>query len=335
MKRKLWIVLALAVLAAGLWCGTALASAGLGFVTQPTIGPMDTEELTIPVTWEPTFTPTEIKIAYYDTSLDEFIETVRKVTAQKDGSYLFSTRDIGYTYRIHAYYTQYDYLTSTSFEIPQDPALAFTVQPVLGAMDTEDLTFPATWQTGFLPTQIKIAYYDTSLDEFIETVRKVTAQKDGSYLFSTRDIGYTYRIHAYYTSYNYLASDPFPLKFIDVSFEPGGALGSTNTLRVLSGVPFTLPDCTFTWAHHVFNGWAIGDILYQPGDTVTLTEDTAIPAAWKKTYTITFSPGSGSGASGTMEPLEVPVNEEFTLPACTFTPPEGKIFSRWGASGDL
>ena len=241
MKRKLWIVLVLAVLAAGLWCGTALASAGLGFVTQPTIGPMDTEELTIPVTWETTFTPMEIKIAYYD----------------------------------------------------------------------------------------------TSLDEFIETSRKVTAQKDGSYLFSTRDIGYTYRIHAYYTSYNYLASDPFPLKFIDVSFEPGGALGSTNTLRVLSGVPFTLPECTFTWTHHVFSGWSIGDTLYQPGDTVTLTEDTAIPAAWKKTYTITFSPGSGSGAGGTMEPLEVPVNEEFTLPECTFTPPEGKIFSRWGASGDL
>ena len=51
MKRKLWIILALAVLIAALGVGVSMAEAGLGFVTQPTVGAFDPEELTYPVTW--------------------------------------------------------------------------------------------------------------------------------------------------------------------------------------------------------------------------------------------------------------------------------------------
>ena len=42
--------------------------------------------------------------------------------------------------------------------------------------------------------------------------------------------------------------------------------------------------------------------------------------------TITFEP---NGGTGTMQPLKVKAGEEFELPECTFTPPEGKEFAGW------
>ena len=42
--------------------------------------------------------------------------------------------------------------------------------------------------------------------------------------------------------------------------------------------------------------------------------------------TISFDP---NGGTGTMQPLKVKAGEEFELPECTFTPPEGKEFAGW------
>ena len=42
--------------------------------------------------------------------------------------------------------------------------------------------------------------------------------------------------------------------------------------------------------------------------------------------TITFDP---NGGTGTMQPMKVKSGENFTLPECTFTPPEGKVFAGW------
>ena len=42
--------------------------------------------------------------------------------------------------------------------------------------------------------------------------------------------------------------------------------------------------------------------------------------------TISFDP---NGGTGTMQPMKVKSGENFTLPECTFTPPEGKEFAGW------
>ena len=42
--------------------------------------------------------------------------------------------------------------------------------------------------------------------------------------------------------------------------------------------------------------------------------------------TISFDP---NGGTGTMQPMKVKSGEEFELPECTFTPPEGKEFAGW------
>lgn len=49
------------------------------------------------------------------------------------------------------------------------------------------------------------------------------------------------------------------------------------------------------------------------------------------TYTVTFHPVMGSG---TMDPLTVETGSKFTLPSCSFTPPENMKFSSWSINGE-
>ena len=59
---------------------------------------------------------------------------------------------------------------------------------------------------------------------------------------------------------------------------------------------------------------------------VAFTLKTEVPA---KYITISFDP---NGGTGTMQPMKVKSGEEFELPECTFTPPEGKEFAGWLAA---
>ena len=56
---------------------------------------------------------------------------------------------------------------------------------------------------------------------------------------------------------------------------------------------------------------------------VAFTLKTEVPA---KYITISFDP---NGGTGTMQPMKVKSGENFTLPECTYTPPEGKEFAGW------
>ena len=73
---------------------------------------------------------------------------------------------------------------------------------------------------------------------------------------------------------------------------------------------------------------------YDTGNTkigkVAFTLKTEVPA---KYITISFDP---NGGTGTMQPMKVKSGENFTLPECTFTPPEGKEFAGWlAANGNV
>ena len=56
---------------------------------------------------------------------------------------------------------------------------------------------------------------------------------------------------------------------------------------------------------------------------VAFTLKTEVPA---KYITISFDP---NGGTGTMKPMRVKAGVDYTLPECTFTPPEGKEFAGW------
>ncbi len=56
---------------------------------------------------------------------------------------------------------------------------------------------------------------------------------------------------------------------------------------------------------------------------VAFTLKTEVPP---KYITISFDP---NGGTGTMKPMRVKADENYTLPECTFTPPEGREFAGW------
>ena len=126
-----------------------------------------------------------------------------------------------------------------------------------------------------------------------------------------------------------------PAKYITISFDPNGGTGTMQPTKVKSGENFTLPECTFTPPEgKEFAGWlAANGTVYPAGDIAFSTTDTVLKATWKDKevteVTISFDP---NGGTGTMQPMKVKSGENFTLPECTFTPPEGKEFAGWLAT---
>ena len=126
-----------------------------------------------------------------------------------------------------------------------------------------------------------------------------------------------------------------PAKYITISFDPNGGTGTMKPMRVKAGVGYTLPECTFTPPEgKEFAGWlAVNGNVYPAGHDVFSTYDQSLKATWKgkevTEVTISFDP---NGGTGTMQPMKVKSGEEFELPKCTFTPPEGKEFAGWLAA---
>ena len=78
-----------------------------------------------------------------------------------------------------------------------------------------------------------------------------------------------------------------------------------------------------------FKAWAIGGLggeQKQPGDEITITEETYIYAVWEDiTYTVSFNANGGTGSMLD----ETEQLGGYVLPECTFTAPTGKQFKCW------
>ena len=116
-----------------------------------------------------------------------------------------------------------------------------------------------------------------------------------------------------------------------VSFSANGGTGNMASITKNEGDTFVLPDNSFTApASHKFIGWKInneGELL-KPGASIVITADVQLVAQWEEiiVYIITFN---ANGGTGTMANMQVEKGQQLTLPACTFTAPEGKEFEGW------
>ena len=121
-----------------------------------------------------------------------------------------------------------------------------------------------------------------------------------------------------------------------VRYYPNGGSGSMDNVGAWknAGETFILHQNTFTPPERKsFKAWRIDGTEYQPGDTITISGDTYIYAVWQTSeYLIRFTPGEGSGS---VVEMTVPIGQSFLVPACSFTPPEGKVFSRWWLNGNV
>ena len=119
---------------------------------------------------------------------------------------------------------------------------------------------------------------------------------------------------------------------VTISFDPNGGTGTMQPMRVKAEVGYALPECTFTPPEgKEFAGWlTVNGKVLPAGTRVISSIDQTLKATWKDKetaeITITFEP---NGGTGTMKPMRVKAGENYTLPECTFTPPEGREFAGW------
>lgn len=120
---------------------------------------------------------------------------------------------------------------------------------------------------------------------------------------------------------------------VTVSYYSVGNPIDSDTVAV--GTQYTLMDAQGldVPSGKKFKAWAIGGLggeQKQPGEQITITEETSIYAVWENiTYTVTFN---ANGGSGSMNPVEFA--GEYTLPSCTFTAPTDKQFKGWATSAN-
>ena len=122
-----------------------------------------------------------------------------------------------------------------------------------------------------------------------------------------------------------------------ISFDPNGGTGTIAPVTMsdsMNGI-YTFPACSFTPpANKTFYSWLIVNVSRQPGESLPIYGDRVAKALWvDRMYTVSFIHGSDS--SGTMSPVQVTSGSVYTFPACTFTPPSGKVFRGWLLSGKV
>ncbi len=75
-----------------------------------------------------------------------------------------------------------------------------------------------------------------------------------------------------------------------VNFAPNGAEGEMDAVKVEKGQSYELPACPFTLEEHDFVGWKLGETVYQPGNSIEVTEDVTLEAQWQiKTYEVALA----------------------------------------------
>lgn len=112
-----------------------------------------------------------------------------------------------------------------------------------------------------------------------------------------------------------------------VILDYNNGITKNDTLMVIDGEAFPEPAAEPTWAHHRFNGWQLNSAAYDFSTAVT--GKIVLVADWTQLYTISFAAGEGGSGSAPAAIEDKAATETFTVPANTFTAPEGKEFDKW------
>ena len=107
--------------------------------------------------------------------------------------------------------------------------------------------------------------------------------------------------------------------------------GVTFPITKAKGSEFTIPECSFKRRNHIFLGWATseeGNAVYQPRNIIKLSADLTLYAKWRHISIVTFY---ANGGTGTMDPVTMDYESQYTIPECTFYN-GGMPFAGWATS---
>lgn len=122
-----------------------------------------------------------------------------------------------------------------------------------------------------------------------------------------------------------------------VTFNSNGAEGTMQSQEIKKREKCTLPENGFTPPENKeFVGWKIGDEDKKPGEKITVNGNIEVKAIWKdkttEKFTVTIDPNNNGKNESITE--EIKKGEEFELPKCTFTAPDGQEFKAWEVDGE-
>ncbi len=117
-----------------------------------------------------------------------------------------------------------------------------------------------------------------------------------------------------------------------VTFNPNEGSGDMAGKLVKAGEDYELPDCAFIAPEgQEFKAWLVDGQEYPAKTKIKINKETEVKAIWKDIeYKVTFNPNEGSGD---MDGKLVKAGEDFELPKCTFTAPDGQEFKAWEVDG--
>lgn len=120
---------------------------------------------------------------------------------------------------------------------------------------------------------------------------------------------------------------------ITISFYPNGGSGTMSNQLVVSGNTVKINKNSFGWNNHIFINWLDQNgNSYADQETITPTDDLMLFAQWNRSgYSIYFDGNTGEGR---MPTKWVRAGSSITLPASSFTAPEGKMFLAWNTNAD-
>ena len=123
---------------------------------------------------------------------------------------------------------------------------------------------------------------------------------------------------------------------IKISFESNGGSGDMKTVEEPCGSTYVVPWCDFyPPAGAEFYCWQIKgteDYLFPEQEIEVPTHDMTLVAQWQvnESVTIYLEPGAGQGE---VQTVDVPCNDFYIVPPCTFKAPAGKEFAGWLVEG--
>ena len=119
--------------------------------------------------------------------------------------------------------------------------------------------------------------------------------------------------------------EDIPTTKYDVTFNANGGTGTMAPVETAG--TYVLPANGFTApANKQFKCWEVNGAELNPGHSITVDDDIEIIAVWIDIFTVSFA---ANGGTGTMSPVNKLDGEEYILPECGFTAPEGKKFAGW------
>ena len=261
MKRKWFAILALAVLIAAVWCGTAVAEyVFTSFEREsPVVFADDDGVYRGHVSWQVNFVPTAIKIY----RIDGVAYTTSELVQDLPVTATSTTLEAGYRYNLFIYYGNPDIATERVYQqfiIAQGGPSVSVTQTVFPSIVNPDEKAAFTWTTNFTPTGIEIRNADT--EALIKTLPGTATGWDRF------DRSIRNQIRFYHN--NSHVDRTVTIQESGWAFETqpvGGNIVPEGSLRLSWSTNFTPVKVEI--GHKVNSGWPSYEISFVTDDTIT------------------------------------------------------------------